>query len=186
MPKKPTYGELQRRVAELEVQQQQQTIALRESEERFRVMQELSPDGFTILRPLRDAQGNIIDFTWIYENPAIARISGTDAKTVAGRCLLELFPGHGGSPFLEAYIQVAQTGESRVLEAQYSGESIRNPTWFRTVIVRMGQDIAILAQDITERKRLEAELHESRAKLETAFASMRRTPGSIRALRALS
>jgi PAS domain-containing protein len=46
--------------------------ALRESEERFRVAQELPPDGFTILRPVRDDGGRVVDFTWVYQNATIA------------------------------------------------------------------------------------------------------------------
>ena len=98
--------------------------ALRESEERFRVVQELSPDGFTILRPVRDAQGQVVDFTWIYQNSAIARISGTDPKAIIGRRLLDMFPGHRRTQFFKAYLQVAETGESCVFESEYGGEII--------------------------------------------------------------
>jgi PAS domain S-box-containing protein len=146
--------------------------ALRESEERFRVAQELSPDGFTILRPIRDDAGSVIDFTWVYENTAIARMNGTHPEAVVGRRLLELFPGHRSSPFFEAYRQVAETGETHILEAPYRGESILTPTWFRLAVVRMGGDIAILTQDTTERKQAEEALRESNAKLEAALDSM--------------
>jgi PAS domain S-box-containing protein len=135
--------------------------ALRESEDRFRVAQELSPDGFTILRPVRDGQGRVVDFTWVYENAAIARLNGTDPEAVVGQSLLTLFPGHRESQFLETYRQVAETGEPRVLEAPYHGDSIVNPTWFRIAVVPIGEDIAILSQDITDRKRAEEELRET-------------------------
>ena len=130
---------------------------LRESEERFRIAQEASPDGFTVFRPVKDDRGRVIDFTWVYENDAIARMNGTDPTAVAGRSLLDLFPGHRGSPFFETYRQVAETHEPRVLEAPYEGDSVPTRTWFRTTVVSMGQDIAILAQDITERKKAEEE-----------------------------
>ncbi len=132
--------------------------ALRKSEEKFRVAQEISPDGFTILRPVRDGNGQITDFTCIYENDAVARINGTDPKAVIGQRLLELFPGHRGTPFLEAYIHTAGTGEPRIFEAEYGSESMTKPTWLRCVVVRMNGDIAILAQDITESKIMEREL----------------------------
>jgi len=146
--------------------------ALRESEERFRVAQELSPDGFTILRPVLDALGRIEDFTWIYENATIARLTGTDQNAVVGRRLLELLPGHAQSPFHEAYIQVAETGEPCVLEASYHGDSIRTFTWFRVAVVPIGRDIAILAQDLTTSKQAEEALRESERRLLGVLESM--------------
>jgi len=137
---------------------------LRDSEERFRVAQEISPDGFTILRPVRDEKGEIVDFTWIYENQAIARINGTDPQEVIGKRLLDLFPTHKGTPVFEAYLQVADTGKTRILEEFYAGMIISKPTWLRLVVVSMGEDIAILAQDITERKRTEEEIRKNEIK----------------------
>ncbi|MBM3155285.1 MAG: PAS domain S-box protein, partial [Chloroflexi bacterium] len=135
--------------------------ALRESEERFRVAQEMSPDGFTILYPLRNEKGEIVDFTWLYENQTIARINGTDPEEVIGKRLLDLFPTHKGTPAFEAYIHVANTGNPQIIEETYVGEIISKPTWLRLVVVSMGEDIAILAQNITERKRAEEALRES-------------------------
>jgi PAS domain S-box-containing protein len=147
------------RELEREIAARKQTEeALSQSEERFRIAQELSPDGFTILRPVCDPQGRLIDFTWVYENLAIARMNGTDPQTIVGQRLLERFPGHAHSPFFEAFRQVAETGESRILEASYQGESIPDLTWFRTAVVPIGKDIAILTQDISERKRAEGAL----------------------------
>ncbi|MCX6164419.1 MAG: PAS domain S-box protein, partial [Ignavibacteriae bacterium] len=150
--------------------------ALKESEERFRVAQEFSPDGFTILRPVRDDQGLIVDFIWIYENETIARLNGTDSKAVVGKRLLDMFPGHRGSQFFEAYQQVADTGKSRIMESSYQGESISTLTWFRTVIFSMGVDIAILAQNITERKIAEEAIKISEDKFRKVFST---SPDSI-------
>jgi PAS domain S-box-containing protein len=102
-----------------------------------------------------------VDFTWVYENAAVARMNGTHPQVAVGRRLLELFPGHRGSEFWNAYQQVAETGEHRVFEARYAGEGLPKPTWFRIVVVPMKGDIAILAQDITERQQAEEALRES-------------------------
>ena len=140
--------------------------ALHKSEERFRVAQEISPDGFTILHPLRNENNEIVDFTWVYENQAIARINGTDPQKVIGKKLLDLFPDHSGAPIFEAYIQVASTGKPQIFEEVYVGEIISRPTWLRLVVVSMGEDIAILSLDITERKEAEEEIRALNAELE--------------------
>ena len=132
--------------------------ALRKSEERFRVVQEVSPDGFTILHPVRSETGEIIDFAWVYENQAIANINQTDPQKVIGKKVLDIFPGHRGTIIFEAYKHVANTGETQILEEINAGEVISKPAWLRLVVVSMGEDIAILAQDITDRKAAENEL----------------------------
>jgi PAS domain S-box-containing protein len=131
---------------------------LRESEERFRAVQELSPDGFTILRPVSDSQGRVIDFTWIFENDAIARMTGTDPANLVGRKLLDVLPAYRDSQFLRSYAQVAETGERCVFEALFPGELMLQPTWLRVAVVPIGKDIGVLAQDITRHKEFEKEL----------------------------
>lgn len=133
---------------------------LRKSEERFRVAQELSPDGFTILHPIRNGEGRVVDFTWVYENEAIARLNGTDPRAISGRKLLDVFPGHKGTQILETYRRVAETGEPSVIEAMYEGDSLPRSTWFRLAVVSMGDDIAVLAQDITESRVAKDELED--------------------------
>ena len=127
------------------------------NEERFRVAQEMSPDGFTILHPVRNEKGEVVDFTWVYENQAVARINGTNPKDVIGKQLLDLFPSHRGTDVFDAYLDVANTRETCILEEVYAGEILSKPTWLRMVIVSMGEEIAILANDITERRQLELE-----------------------------
>jgi len=153
-------------------EQKRQEAALRESEARFRVAQELSPDGFVILRPERDVLGRIVDFTFVYQNAASARMNGTDAEVVVGRRLLELFPGLRGSPNLEAYQQVADHGEPRVLEVHYGGDAIQTPTWFRLAVVSMGKDIVVLSQDITAHKQTEEELKRLLARVKRQAAEL--------------
>ena len=147
-------------------------MALLESEERFRIAQEISPDGFTILHPVRSETGEIIDFAWVYENQAIANINQTDPQKVIGKRVLELFPGHSGTIIFEAYKHVANTGETQILEEINVGEVISKPAWLRLVVVSMGEDIAILAQDITERKAAEKTSEENVFRFQSLFNEM--------------
>ena len=139
-----------------------------DTEKLLQIAHEHSPDGITLLRPVRNSQGAVIDFTWIYQNKTIARLNGTDTIDVIGKRLLELFPGHVGTTFLEKYIQVAETGTTCIFEEAYEGETIRAKTWFRTVVVPAGTDIAVLAQDITKQKELEQSLTDALAEAKRA------------------
>ncbi|MEG3617526.1 PAS domain-containing sensor histidine kinase [Magnetovibrio sp. PR-2] len=139
-----------------------------DTEKLLQIAHEHSPDGITILRPVRDAQGAVVDFTWLYQNKTVARMNGTAANSVIGKRLLDLFPGHTGTIFMEKYIHVAETGTTCIFEEAYEGESIPSKTWFRIVVVPADGDIAIMAQDITQQKELESNLTEALAEAKRA------------------
>ncbi|MBN2728660.1 MAG: PAS domain S-box protein [Bacteroidales bacterium] len=136
----------------------------RKIDERFRIAQDNSPDGFTIFKPVRDIQNRIIDFTWVYQNAAVAKMNGTDPQKVVGQSFLKLFPGIKGTQFWNAYIQVAETGKSITFEDSYIGETMKTKTWFRIVVVPMKENIAIIAHNITELKKNEIRVRESEEK----------------------
>ncbi len=148
--------------------------ALRESEERFRVAQELSPDGFLIFRPLRDSTGLVTDFLWMYENDAAARMNDTNPKEVCGKRVSEVLAHHDKSPFHKAYKEVAETGEVRVVEeAFYDQDTFQQRRWFRVAAVpATGGDVAILVQDVTERKSTAEARRESEERFRSVAENM--------------
>ncbi len=77
-----------------------------------------------------------------------------------------MLPHHSDSPFHKAYKEVAETGEARVVEeASYDQDTFRQRRWFRVVAVpTIGGDVAILVQNVTERKLAEEALRESEAR----------------------
>lgn len=132
--------------------------ALHKSEERFRVVQEISPDGFIIFHPVRSEDGEIIDFTFVFENQAFSQINQTDPQKVIGKRLLEFFPAHRESLIFSTLKYVTNTGKPQILEEVNIEEIVGKETWLRLVIISMSGDIAIAAQDITQRKKVEEEL----------------------------
>jgi two-component system cell cycle sensor histidine kinase/response regulator CckA len=131
--------------------------ALRESEERFRVAQELSVDGFTILEAIRDEAGTIEDFSLRYVNPAGARILKRSREGLQNSRLLDLTPASKlKSDIFDRYVRVVQTGEPHEIELYYDGDGIKG--WFRNIAVKLGDGVAVSFTDITERKEAESTL----------------------------
>ncbi len=143
--------------------------AWRRSEERFRVAQDLSLDGFTVLRAVRDESGTIVDFEWEYVNDAAAEMLRSTPEQLTGRRLLEVLPGNKtNSELFDRYVQVVETGQPHDIELHYNSENIDG--WFRNMSVKLGDGIAVSFTDITERKRLEDELRALNRDLEQRVA----------------
>ncbi|MEG3988942.1 PAS domain S-box protein [Microcoleus sp. S28C3] len=139
---------------------------LQESEERFRVFQELSLDGFNVFRSIRD-ESTIVDFEWEYVNPAAAKIQQSTAEELIGKRLLEVRPGHKDSGLFDRFVQVVETGITLDTEIYYNSEGIVG--WFRMMTVKLGDGIAISFSDITGRKQVEASLRNALQKLTSHF-----------------
>jgi PAS domain-containing protein len=85
---------------------------LRASEERFHLATGSILDSLTIVSPVRDAGGEIIDFRHTYVNDAYCALVGFDRAQLLGHQLGELFSGFPGSDRFVVYRRVAQTGEA--------------------------------------------------------------------------
>lgn len=141
--------------------------ALQNSEARFRAFQELSLDGFNVLRSIRDSSDKIVDFEWEYVNPAAAKIQGRSPAELVGKRLLEVFPGHTNSGLFDSYVRVAETGIPHDLEISYNSEGIVG--WFRNMTVKLGDGIAISFSNISDRKHTEESLRGALQKLNSHF-----------------
>lgn len=131
--------------------------ALRVSQERFRAAQEVSPDGFAILRTECGAQGGIGDFTLIYANARMAELLRLGEGELAGRSLLELRPEAGGEgTLLRRFARVVETGQPDDIEFDEPGGR-----WLRSLTVRLEDGVAVRVSDITRRKRIDEALRES-------------------------
>ncbi|WP_437876434.1 PAS domain-containing protein [Sorangium sp. So ce513] len=129
--------------------------ALRASEARFRTVQEASPDGFMILRSVRDASGAIADFEWVYVNPATGPIVGGRGKDLEGKRLSVEMPGSALASGFATYARVVETGEAARVEMFCAHEGA--PQTFRAIAVALGDGVGISFHDITEQRRTEAE-----------------------------
>jgi PAS domain S-box-containing protein len=159
--------EERRRAAEAELRSSEERsqaaeAQLRSSEERFRAAAGSLLDSFTIVSPVRDPRGEIIDFRHEYVNDAYCALVGFDRERLVAHRLGELFPRFPGSDRFAVYRRVAETGEPCRNDAvQGEGAWAGTPLATRvidTVIVPLGENLVVSARDVTDRKRDEQEL----------------------------
>lgn len=131
-------------------------ITLAETEERFRALQETSPDGFMTLESVRNEIGRIVDFRWTYANAAAEKIVGRPASYLLGRRMLEEMPGNLEEGLFDAYVGVVETGRTWHKEFDYNHDGIK--ARFRTTAARAGDGFAVSFADVTDLHRSEERL----------------------------
>ncbi|WP_342658595.1 PAS domain S-box protein [Sphingomonas sp. NY01] len=129
--------------------------ALRASEQRYRTLFEAIEAGFCIIDMVFDDEGHPVDYRFVEANPAFERQTGL--KDVEGRSARELVPGLEAHWF-ESYGRVALSGEP----VRFENGSEAMGRWFEVHALRLGpaeaRRVAILFNDITERRRTDVAL----------------------------
>ncbi|QPH53285.1 HWE histidine kinase domain-containing protein [Pontivivens ytuae] len=130
--------------------------ALDSSEERFRIVQEASPDGFMLFDAVRNSEEEIVDFRRTYANAAGAEVLGARPEEIIGRSMLEEMPGHAESGLFTAYRKVVETGDPWQDEFHYAHDGIDG--WFRATAVKVADGFAVTFSDISERRKRDAQI----------------------------
>jgi PAS domain S-box-containing protein len=132
--------------------------ALRESEAKYRSLFDSIDEGFCIIEVLFDAAGKAFDYRFLEANAALEKHTGLG--DVIGKTMREFAPQHEAHWF-ETYGRIALTGVAERFEsiAQELGRV------YDVYAFRMGapqeRKVAVLFNDISERKRAEQDLRES-------------------------
>lgn len=130
--------------------------AIAESEERYRTLFNSIDEGFCIVEMIFDGDGKPIDCRFVEVNPSFEKQTGIE--NAVGKRMREIAPRHEEHWF-EIYGRVALTGDP----ACFENYAARLHRWFYVYAFRFGEaeklQVAILFNDITERKRNEIDLH---------------------------
>jgi PAS domain S-box-containing protein len=142
-------------------------VALRESEQRYRTLFESIDEGFCTIEVLFDEKQKPVDYRFLAINPAFERQTGI--QNAVGRRIREIAPLHEEKWF-QIYGQVALTGEP----VRFENPATQLNRYFDVYAFRIGpaleRKVAVLFNDISERKKAEEVLARDKAELERLVA----------------
>ncbi len=122
-------------------------------------------DPHVMFKPVRDAAGNIVDFTVTNANPAACAFAGTTRDELVGKRLLELFPSEAPSLRLAMYRNLMENGQPLVMnDFTYPGEKDVTRR-FDIRATRVEGSISYTWRDVTERYNAAQEM-EKRARFD--------------------
>jgi PAS domain S-box-containing protein len=129
-----------------------------DSDEKYRVLFRSIDTGFCIIEVLFDPAGRPVDYVFLDANPAF--VAHTGLHDAIGKRILDLAPQHEKFWF-ETYGRIVRTGQPERFE--HRADALGR--WYSVYAFRYGPPeqhrVAILFDDIKERKWAEAELRES-------------------------
>lgn len=158
-------------------------VELRESEQNYRMLFESIDEGFCTIEVLFDQNQKPVDYRFLQISPSFERQTGI--KNAAGRRMREIAPQHEEDWF-EIYGRIALTGEP----IRFENEAKQLGRWYDVYAFRVDDPkrkrVGMLFNDITERKRAEAEAQDSERRYrevqaELAHASRVATMGQLTA-----
>ena len=135
---------------------------VRESEEKYRALFDSIDEGFCVIEVLFDDADNALDYRFLEVNRVFEKQTGI--SDAVGRRMREIAPAHEEHWF-RIYGQIARTGEPR----RFENPALALGRFYDVYAFRFGRpeqrQVAVLFNDITERKRAEEEFRAVSAEL---------------------
>lgn len=112
-----------------------------------------SLNTITVVEAVRNDNGDVIDFKYILTNTLARQTEGCDPS---GELYLQRHPGMADTEHFQHLKAVVETGQPGEWEIYYGSKGYDN--WYRVKAVKIGDGVAVTADDITEQKKAAEEL----------------------------
>ncbi len=142
--------------------------ALRESEERYRLLFENMNEGFALQEAICDGAGVAVDFRFLAANPAYEAQTGQRLQDIIGKTMLEVMPKADRGQ-IERYGRVALTGEP--LSFEYRSRTYDRYFRVRAFRPQAGR-FATIFEDISEAKKAELGMRTALDELHATIATI--------------
>jgi signal transduction histidine kinase len=152
------------RADQLQLDVNERTLELREKEQLLAWVLDSSVDGVLVYRSVPNADGTVVDFECVLNNPAAERLYGLECLT--GKRLLNLHADIREAGLWDEYLRVMATGEP--FEGEYYYAKDDEARWFRVLAIRVANGLAITFSDISHRKQMEADIRDQLEALKRA------------------
>ncbi|MFC1458455.1 PAS domain S-box protein [Microvirga arabica] len=137
-------------------------VAQRETEARYRLLFEALDQGFCVIDVVLDEENHPVDYVFVEINPAFEAQTGL--RDAVGKSTRSLLPEHE-EHWYETYGRIALTGEPK----RFEHEAAALGRWYDVFAFPIGdreqRRVAVLFDDITDRKRAEQALTQSEERL---------------------
>ncbi|MES2187913.1 MAG: diguanylate cyclase [Pseudomonadota bacterium] len=153
----------------------------------FEAASNASLDAFLILQAVRNARGEIVDFTYMHCNDIAARLLRRDKADILGRTCRVLRGGDGdGDDGDERFTDLCRQVASSRRAAEADLFVLRAPApagrWLHHQVVPVGDGVAVTTRDITEARAQTEQVAASREALQQREQMLRAIADNIPAL----
>ncbi|WP_375446770.1 ATP-binding protein [uncultured Fibrella sp.] len=144
--------------------------AVEEAADELITVIDTSQTGIFLFLPLRNEQGEVVDFRFKVANKQLARYIGKDVSEVTGGLGSNLFPDYMTNGLFNKYRETYLTGRTNRFDFHYYGSGI--DAWLDIMSTKMGDAVLVTFTDYTALKKLQQQLENTIADLKRSNANL--------------